>query len=110
MYTGAVPANIVAHLAAWVIGLAQRSKVVRGKLHIVTAPAPADRRWAFESLTARELEIAERIARGEPVADIAAALSISHYTVETHLKHIYSKLDVHSRIQLARALRGFVDE
>jgi len=36
-------------------------------------------------------------------------LSISHYTVETHLKHIYSKLDVHSRLQLARALREFVD-
>ena len=118
VYTGGVPANLVAlALLAGVMALAllwysRRRDHFRGNapVHVVTAPLALNpRRWRWESLTAREVEIAERIARGERPAEVAAVLSISHYTVETHLKHIYSKLDVHSRLQLARALREFVD-
>ena len=31
---------------------------------------------------------------------IAEELHLSHHTVDTHLKHVYLKLDIHSRVEL----------
>ena len=36
-------------------------------------------------------------------------VKIDTYTVETHLKHIYSKLQVHSRTELAQVIRDLVE-
>ena len=38
--------------------------------------------------------------------EIAQALFVSEKTVETHLGHTYRKLDISSRTELSRALRG----
>src|SRR5450432_1523591 len=52
-----------------------------------------------EGLTAREIDILERIASGASIAEIAQRLFISTHTVKTHVKNIYRKLEAHSRIQ-----------
>ncbi len=39
----------------------------------------------------------------------ARDLSISIHTVEAHLQHIYVKLQVRSRMELARAIRDLAD-
>jgi DNA-binding NarL/FixJ family response regulator len=50
-----------------------------------------------ESLSARELEVLQLVARGTANREIAAELFISEATVKTHLTHIYAKLDVKDR-------------
>ena len=56
------------------------------------------------SLTGRELEVARLVADGMTNPAIAAALFLSPKTVETHLRNIFRKLDVSSRVQVARAV------
>jgi DNA-binding NarL/FixJ family response regulator len=52
-----------------------------------------------EGLTPREEEVMELLAEGYPAKEIAQRLSISADTVNAHLKHIYRKLHVRSRIE-----------
>jgi len=57
-------------------------------------------------LTAREKEILELLVNGMSKKHIAYDLHISLYTVDTHLKNIYAKLQVHSQIDVvAKALK-----
>jgi LuxR family transcriptional regulator, maltose regulon positive regulatory protein len=57
-----------------------------------------------EALSERELEVLQLIAAGKSNRRIASELFVSVGTVETHINHIYRKLEVHSRTQaLARA-------
>lgn len=56
---------------------------------------------ALESLTPRERQVAALIARGETYQRIAAELRISSHTVKNHVRHIFDKLDVNSRVELA---------
>lgn len=58
----------------------------------------ADLRWA--SLTHAELRVVRCLARGMGNRAIAAELSLSRHTVDAHLKHVYLKLDIHSRVEL----------
>jgi DNA-binding CsgD family transcriptional regulator len=60
--------------------------------------AGSDRRWA--SLTAAELRVTSCVARGLTNRAIAEELQVSRHTVDAHLKHVYVKLDIHSRVQL----------
>jgi LuxR family transcriptional regulator, maltose regulon positive regulatory protein len=50
-----------------------------------------------EPLTDRELEVLRLLPTDLATAEVADALFVSYHTVRTHLKHIYNKLDVHSR-------------
>jgi DNA-binding NarL/FixJ family response regulator len=54
-----------------------------------------------EELTGRELEIAALVALGLPNRDIAERLFISRRTVDAHINHIFGKLGLSSRVQLA---------
>jgi len=56
-----------------------------------------------EALTARELRIAQLAAHGHSNTEIAQLLFITYKTVDTHLAHVYQKLDV-TRAGLADAL------
>lgn len=58
----------------------------------------------LQQLTASERRIAELAARGQSNPQIAQALFVTRKTVETHLGHIYSKLEIAGRAELARAL------
>ena len=55
-----------------------------------------------DSLTDRELEILERIGKGEEMRLIAKALNLSPKTVETHRAHIKEKLNLENARQVAR--------
>jgi DNA-binding CsgD family transcriptional regulator len=57
-------------------------------------------------LTPQEERVAALAASGASNAEIAGTLFLSVNTVETHLQHIYVKLGVRSRRQLARSLSG----
>ena len=52
-------------------------------------------------LSKRELEVTELLVRGYSNSDIAKMLFISEHTVKDHTKHIYRKMNVHSRFELA---------
>jgi DNA-binding NarL/FixJ family response regulator len=55
-----------------------------------------------DNLTDRELEILERIGKGEEIKAIARALHLSPKTVETHRAHIKEKLKLTNARQVAR--------
>jgi DNA-binding CsgD family transcriptional regulator len=55
----------------------------------------------IQPLTARELEVANRVAAGATNREIAAALSIAPKTVSAHVEHILTKLAVSRRTQIA---------
>jgi DNA-binding NarL/FixJ family response regulator len=55
-----------------------------------------------DQLTDRELEILERIGKGEEVKTIATALHLSPKTIETHRAHIKEKLKLGNARQVAR--------
>ncbi|HXW78450.1 MAG TPA: helix-turn-helix transcriptional regulator, partial [Acidimicrobiales bacterium] len=57
-------------------------------------------------LTAAELAVARAVGRGLTNKEAANELYVSVKTVEFHLSHIYLKLDVRSRRELARLLEG----
>ena len=54
----------------------------------------------FELLSEREREILQLIAEGHSNKEIAALLSVSPVTVETHRSHILQKLDIHNTAEL----------
>ena len=58
----------------------------------------------LEELTPQELQIAVLLTGGRTTREAAAALFLSPKTVEYHLRHIYQKLGIHSREELARML------
>lgn len=73
------------------ISYARRGRGARGR--------PAS---GWESLTPTERDVIRLVSQGLPNKDVAARLFISPRTVQTHLTHVYAKLAVSSRVQLAR--------
>jgi two-component system response regulator NreC len=55
---------------------------------------------SYDLLTGREREILQLIAEGKANKEVAAALNISPYTVETHRSHILEKLNLHNPAEL----------
>jgi DNA-binding CsgD family transcriptional regulator len=62
------------------------------------APSP-------HALTPTESRVAALVAEGQTNREVAAALFVGERTVESHLTHIYSKLGVRSRTELASRLQ-----
>jgi DNA-binding CsgD family transcriptional regulator len=59
----------------------------------------------LESLTPSELRVGELAGRGMTTRQIADALFVTPKTVEYHLRHIYQKLGINSREELAETMR-----
>lgn len=105
-------ADIVAAIAAGATGYLLKD-TPRGELYravrataqgkSVLAPTVASRMMeqlrapARDSLTGREIEVLQQVARGASNKETARRLHISEATVKTHLIHIYAKLDVNDR-------------
>lgn len=54
----------------------------------------------YDLLTSREREILQLLAEGKANKEVATALNISPYTVETHRSHILQKLNLHTPAEL----------
>jgi DNA-binding NarL/FixJ family response regulator len=73
------------------------------RIHRRTRPGKNDA-TGIESLTERELQVARLVVDRKTNPEIAAELFLSQKTVETHLRNIFRKIDVSSRVALARAV------
>jgi DNA-binding CsgD family transcriptional regulator len=69
----------------------------------VVSASPEALRTAF-GLTEAEAAVAQRIARGEGLPVVAAALGVSPSTARTHLKHTFDKTGTHRQAELAALL------
>ena len=58
-------------------------------------------RDALDTLTERERDVADAVARGLSNADIAAELYMGVPTVKTHVGRLFTKLGVENRVQVA---------
>jgi DNA-binding NarL/FixJ family response regulator len=60
----------------------------------------------WEALSPTELTIAQLVAKGLSNPDIATELLLSRRTVQSHVSSILMKLKAHSRVEIAREVRG----
>ncbi len=69
----------------------------------------ADGEHGADTLSNREQEVAAAYAGGQSYKEIARDLGLSPTTVRSHLRTVYSKLGVTSKIALAQSLSGHGD-
>lgn len=66
---------------------------------------PGDRpRFGWASVTATEMRVAELVARGMTNREIANELYLSPHTVSFHIRQMFRKLEISSRVELTRLL------
>jgi DNA-binding CsgD family transcriptional regulator len=63
----------------------------------------------WESLTATERAVSRLVAEGLTNGAVAKRLYISPHTVNTHLRHVFAKLDVSNRVALAAAVHRSIE-
>jgi DNA-binding CsgD family transcriptional regulator len=69
-----------------------------------TAEHLGSRGRVVDELSPQELQVALRVGEGKTNREVAAALFVTAKTVEYHLGHVYTKLGVRSRSELARVM------
>jgi DNA-binding CsgD family transcriptional regulator len=82
-----------------------RANGVRRRLVTSTRPEAG---WA--ALTDSELAVVRLIAQGLTNRETAERLFVSPHTVNSHLRHAFTKLDVNSRLELARVVAAHAGE
>lgn len=73
---------------------------------VCLTPAPPLLKLASAALSPAQRQVAELAAAGATVAEIGRALAKSRDTVKSHLRSVYERLEVSSRVELARALKS----
>ncbi len=71
---------------------------------LVTAE-PETSGWG--AITASELAVVRLVAEGLTNREVAERLFVSTHTVNSHLRHVFSKLGINSRVELARLARDY---
>jgi DNA-binding CsgD family transcriptional regulator len=93
-----------------VVGGAQ---LVGGLLSLESPPDPArnsrtrgssGKDFGWESLTNTELSVAAQISTGMTNKEAAARLFVSPHTIDFHLRQLFRKLEVRSRVELTRVV------
>jgi DNA-binding CsgD family transcriptional regulator len=56
----------------------------------------------WQSLTATETRVCELVARGLTNREVAAEMFLSAHTIAFHLRQVFRKLDIRSRVELTR--------
>ncbi len=80
------------------------SRCVVTRSHVSQRSAPAPHCATTSALTPREREIARMVGDGFTNKEIASVLEISSWTVSTHLRRIFGKLDVGTRAAMVARL------
>ncbi|MFV2179829.1 AAA family ATPase [Actinomadura sp. LOL_016] len=85
-------------------GAARDAARVRRRLRVLGVRRPhrdgaEEGRWG---LTAAEVRVARLVAQGATNREVAERLFLSRHTVNTHLRHVFAKWDINSRVDLAR--------
>jgi DNA-binding CsgD family transcriptional regulator len=70
--------------------------------------ARPDRGW--EALTPSEMAIVDAITSGMTNREAAAHLFLSPHTVSTHMRHVFQKLQISSRMELAKMVAEHTSE
>ncbi len=95
-------AAIFAAIMGAVEGKAYMSPTIARKtLEFIRSGFPTEQAASIKeetNLSKRELEILEMLTHGNTYAKIAEALFLSEYTVQTHIRNIYSKLHVNNKL------------
>jgi len=110
------PASCYVMLPTWDICI--RACVISGdsEAHLMLLIERASREDVVRSalaaypLTPRETEVAALVLRGYSNRRIADSLVLAEYTVEDHLKRIFTKLGVRSRSSLSSKILGIREE
>jgi ATP/maltotriose-dependent transcriptional regulator MalT len=71
----------------------------------LVAAEPETNGWA--ALTTSELTVARLVAEGLTNREVAERLFVSPHTVNSHLRHVFLKLGISSRVELARVVRDY---
>jgi DNA-binding CsgD family transcriptional regulator len=71
--------------------------------HQGTAGSSADAA-SLNDLTPQELQVVLLLTSGKTTRETAASLFLSPKAVEYHLRHVYQRLGIHSREELAQRL------
>ena len=61
----------------------------------------------LEALTSAEQRVAALVAEGLTNAQVGKRIFLSRHNVDFHLRQIFRKLDVHSRVGMTRVVLGF---
>ncbi len=92
--------------AAWDAGRVRgRLRALGVRRRLVAAQRPG---MGWDAMTDSELAVARLVARGLTNREVAERLFVSQHTVSGHLRHVFAKLDINSRVELTR-LAGFHD-
>jgi DNA-binding CsgD family transcriptional regulator len=105
---GAIDAFDKALLVTTSVGANWDSARIRARLRrlgVRRRPSPIERpKTGVDSLTETEAAVARLAAEGSTDKQIAQKLFISPHTAHTHLRHIFEKLGVNSRVHLSRLI------
>lgn len=85
--------------------------VIEGVAYILyrePSTAEAEREALLAGLSHREKQVAALASRGMSAKAIAQELKIRPYTVDTYIRRLYSKLNIHSRAALAHVLARYL--
>jgi DNA-binding CsgD family transcriptional regulator len=88
------------------LGAEPWSERARAELRASGQKVRTTEQQAIDLLTPQELQVAALVAEGATNREAAAALFLSAKTIEFHLGHVYEKLGIRSRTELARVLEA----
>jgi DNA-binding CsgD family transcriptional regulator len=86
--------------ASWDTARARQRLRALGVRRRLAGMVPPRNGWP--GLSECELEVARQVARGLTNRQVAERLFLSQHTVSNHLRHAFAKLDITSRVELAR--------
>ena len=86
--------------ASWDAGRVRSRLRALGVRRRLATAEPETRGWA--ALTGAEVAVARLVAEGLTNRDVAERLFLSPHTVNSHLRHVFTKLRINSRVELVR--------
>lgn len=92
------------HADAGAAGDARRAAELLGALGVATAPSGRREERGWSALTLAELRVVRLVAEGATNREAAARLHLSPHTVSSHLRKAFAKLEINSRVELARVV------